>query len=267
MSRPRRSAEPAPARTTVGVPLLQNTQTSNSQTQNAQTQNAQSSQAQLAARSASANFETAQGTGRGSVVRTGPSGMVLGEGPNGPLTVRFFRENGTRFALAVPQYVAWLITFRSLSLGAHVSLLPSQPMEWQGLAEKIRGAGATVDLLDDAQRLPAAGRPFRPSLVVSDQEAFDDSQPIGPWQSLLLSADLRAGSAVRTLRSVELTLVNSTDPRVIESLRRAYFLNARQVRACQLLAEDEVMVAMPRRVVKLAIRPTPTEYQLLFSGS
>ena len=66
--------------------------------------------------------------------------------------------------------------------------------------------------------------------------------------------------------SVDMTLVNSGDQRVVDNLRRAYFLSPRQVKACQLLADDEVMLVMPRRVVKLSVRPTPREFQLLFGG-
>ncbi|OYN96333.1 hypothetical protein [Enemella evansiae] len=226
-------------------------------------------QAQQAARAAPGNFQLAADTGRSGVVRTGPSGLVLGNGPKGPVTIRLFRERGTRLAVSVPQYVAWLLTFRSISLGAHISLLPTQEREWLGLVERVRRHGGTVDVVPGgaAARLPEAGLPYRPSLIVDDTDLYDGSQAgIGAWQAVLLTTDLREAQAVGTLRSVDMTLVNSADNRVIDNLRRAYFLSPRQVKACQLLAEDEVMLAMPRRVVKLSVRPTPLEYQLLFGA-
>lgn len=232
-------------------------------------------QAQRAAVSASGNFQLATDTGRRGVVRTGPSGLVLGNGPKGPVTIRLFRERGTRLAVSVSQYVAWLLAFRSISLGAHLSLLPTQEREWLGLVERVRRHGGTIDVLTDDQgrntgsrlqaRLPEAGLPYRPSLIIDDTDLYDGVQAsIGAWQSVLLTTDLRETQAVSTLRSVDMTLVSSADNRVVDNLRRAYFLSPRQVKACQLLATDEVMLAMPRRVVKLSVRPTPLEYQLLF---
>ncbi|OYO25007.1 hypothetical protein CGZ93_00615 [Enemella dayhoffiae] len=215
------------------------------------------------------NFRRADESVREGVVRTGPSGLVLGTGPNGPVTIRLFRERGTRLAVSVPQYVAWLLAFRSISLGAHLSLLPTHEREWQGLVERVRRHGGTVDVLtgDVARRLPEAGRPFRPSLIVDDTDHYDGAQAqIGPWQSVLLTTDLREPQSVHTLRAVDMTMVNSSDQRVVDHLRRAYYLSPRQVKACQLLGEDEVMLVMPRRVVKLSVRPTPLEYQLLFGG-
>lgn len=226
-------------------------------------------QAQRAAQAAPGNFQLAADTGRSGVVRTGPSGLVLGNGPKGPVTIRLFRERGTRLAVSVPQYVAWLLTFRSISLGAHLSLLPTHEREWLGLVERVRRHGGTVDVIAGgaAARLPEAGLPYRPSLIIDDTDHYDGAQAsIGAWQSVLLTTDLRENQAVSTLRSVDMTLVNSADSRVIDNLRRAYFLSPRQVKACQLLAEDEVMLAMPRRVVKLSVRPTPLEYQLLFGA-
>ena len=38
----------------------------------------------------------------------------------------------------------------------------------------------------------------------------------------------------------------------------------RQLRLCNNLEANEVVLAMPRRLVRLSIPPTPTEYDLLF---
>ncbi|WP_460768878.1 hypothetical protein [Mariniluteicoccus flavus] len=204
---------------------------------------------------------------REGVIRTGPSGMVLGEGPKGPVSIRLFRERGTRLVLAVPQYVAWLLSFRALSMGAHVSVVTDQPRNWSTLVERIHAHGGTADLVGAGQPLPEAGRPYRPSLIVDDAERYDGSQAtVGPWQAVLVVADMEADDAVQNLRACDLGLITPENPDTIEHMRRAYFLNQRQVRACELMANDEVMLAVPRRIVKLAVRPTPLEYQLLFGG-
>lgn len=201
---------------------------------------------------------------REGVVRTGPSGLVLGDGPKGPVTIRLFRERGTRLVLAVPQYVTWLLAFRAISMGAHVSLLVDDPRAWHALLERIHQHGGTADLVAPGQPLPEAGRPYRPSLVIDDADRYDGARaPLGPWQAVLVTADMTADSAVADLRACDMGVI-APQGETVEHMRRAYFLNQRQVRACELMADDEVMLAVPRRIVKVAVRPTPLEYQLLF---
>ncbi|GAB3625028.1 hypothetical protein GCM10027418_31150 [Mariniluteicoccus endophyticus] len=202
---------------------------------------------------------------REAVMTTGPSGMVLGEGPRGPVSIRLFRERGTRLVLAVPQYVSWLLAFRSISLGAHVSVIADDPREWTALVERIHAHGGTADLVGPGQPLPEAGRPYRPSLIVDDAATYEGSTAqIGSWQSVLVTIDPASDSLVSDLRTCDMGLITPENPEMVDAMRRAYFLNNRQVRACELMANDEVMLAVPRRIVKIAMRPTPTEYQLLF---
>lgn len=204
---------------------------------------------------------------REGVVRTGPSGLVLGEGPKGPVTIRLFRERNTRLVLAVPQYVTWLLAFRAISMGAHVSVLADAPRDWQALVERIQAHGGTADLVGPQHSLPEAGRPYRPSLIVDAAARYDGAQAqLGRWQAVLVTADMASDSAVADLRACDMGLITPEGPGTIDHMRRAYFLNPRQVRACELMADDEVMLAMPRRIVKVAVRPTALEYQLLFGA-
>ncbi|MGJ3508242.1 hypothetical protein [Enemella sp. A6] len=202
------------------------------------------------------------------VVRTGPSGMVLGEGSNkGPVTVRLFRSQPTRVLLAVPQYVTWLLTFRAISLGAHVSIFANDPGSWQSLVDRISACGGTAELLGPDSVAPGAGRPYRPSLIVDDADWYEGVQEqLGPWQAMLITADAAHSGSVFALRSCDLALVSPVDGRTSDNLRRAYALNQAQLRTVTDLAESEVALAMPRRLLRLAVPPTQTEYQLLFGG-
>ncbi|WP_026927996.1 hypothetical protein [Granulicoccus phenolivorans] len=201
------------------------------------------------------------------VVQTGPSGLIVGMGPRGPVTIRLFRSRPTRLVAAAPPYVTWLLAYRTVSLGAYVSLLTGRPRDWEGLRNHIQASGGTADLVPTAHGLPEAGRPYRPSLIVDDGGTFDPATPLGPWQALLTTTTVTGPAAIQHLRSADMGLIAPHgEESVIEAMRRAYFLNPGQVRACHLLAEGEVVLAMPRRLVRIAVRPTPGEHRLLFGS-
>lgn len=201
------------------------------------------------------------------VVRTGPSGLLLGEGAAGPVSIRLFRRQPTRILLAVPEYVTWLLAFRAMSLGAHLSIFAEDPHRWQGLVDVVVNCGGTADILGPGQSPPGAGRPYRPSLIVDDVAWYDGVQAsIGPWQAVLSTEDASQSAAVGQLRSCDLALVAPVAGRTADHLRRAYAVSAQQIKTAQGLQDNEVALAMPRRLLRLAIPPTPTEYQLLFGG-
>jgi hypothetical protein len=199
------------------------------------------------------------------VVRTGPSGLLLGHGRTGPITIRLFRPVPTRLLLAVPEYVTWLLAFRCISLGAHLSIVATERRRWQGLADTVTSCGGTAEFSPPGGVLPGQGRPYRPSLIIDDAAHFDGSQvPLGRFQAVMVTEDASSSGAIHALRSCDMALVSPCDARTTENLRRAYVLTQRQLRLCQNLEANEVVLAMPRRLVRLSIPPTPTEYTLLF---
>lgn len=202
-----------------------------------------------------------------SVVRTGPSGLLLGKGTTGPVSVRLFAPWPRRLFLDVPEYVSWLLTFRCISMGAHISIVTADARKWQALVDTITRCGGTVDIVARGRKLPAQGRPYRPSLIVDDAGSFDSIQGgLGSWQAVMTLGDAAAAGAVFPLRNCDLALVSPVDQKVSENLRRAYSLTTRQLKQAVNLEPSEVALVMSRRLVRLPVPPTTSEYNLLFGG-
>lgn len=198
------------------------------------------------------------------VVSTGPSGLLLGRGPGGPVALRLFQHQPTRLFLAVPEYMRWLLAFRAVCLGAHLSVISSSHRQWLALADTVRSCGGTIDLLGNAEDVPGQGRPFRPSLIIDENEAIQPTHRLGPWQSVARIGDTSASGAVGDLRNSDVAIVDSLDGKSGENLRRAYALPGSQVKAAADLAETEVVLASARRIARVVVPPSPTEYRLLF---
>lgn len=197
-------------------------------------------------------------------VSTGPSGLLLGSGDAGTVTLRLFRPQPTRVLLAVPEYVTWLVAFRALSLGAHVTIVADDRRRWQVLIDAMIAANGTCDLVSRGEDLPGQGRPYRPSLVVDDTGADAAAIVPGAWQCVASLRDIASSEAIHQLRSADIALASPCGTRVAENLRRAYVLSARQAKLCNNLENNELVVAMPRRLVRVVVPPTPLEYAVMF---
>lgn len=197
---------------------------------------------------------------------TGPSGLLLGVGPGGPVTMRLFRPEPTRLYLAVPEYLKWLVAFRAMCLGAHLSVVAEDHRRWLVLADTVRACGGTIDILKTPENIPGQGRAFRPSLIIDEAGAVGANARLGPWQAVAIVGDPSSPKSVGDLRACEISMLSPLDAKSGENLRRAYALQSGQVRAVSELEESEVVLASVRRVVKVRVPPSPTEYRMLFQN-
>lgn len=208
---------------------------------------------------------TAAESGKSAVVRTGPSGLLLGRSGRGDVAIRLFRPQGSRVLIDLPDYAKWLIAFRAMCLGAHISVVSEDHRPWRTLADVITQQGGTIDLLRKAEKVPGAGRPYRPSLVIDDAASFDGTQAaVGAWQAIAVVESIKAASAVHALRNCDMALLGQIEQKGQDNLRRAYLLNQSQLRQTANLGQSTVVLAMPRKVVRLDCPPSPTEYRTLF---
>ncbi len=201
-----------------------------------------------------------------SVVSTGPSGLLLGRGPGGAVALRLFRREPTRVYLAVPDYMQWLLAFRAMCIGAHLTILSTSARRWLALADTVRACGGTIDILSDVENVPGQGRPFRPSLVVDAMDAIQPTHRLGAWQAVARVGDPTSSSAVGELRNSDVAIVSPVDAKVSEHLRRAFALPSSQVKGVLDLDDSEVVLASARRLARVAMPPSPMEYRMLFGG-
>ncbi|MGA4670505.1 hypothetical protein ACPCG0_12060 [Propionibacteriaceae bacterium Y1923] len=207
-----------------------------------------------------------EATGKSAVVRTGPSGLVIGKTNRADISLRLFRPQGTRIFLAAPEYATWLLIFRAACLGAHITIVSGNQRNWKALADSIQRVGGTVDLLTRADKVPGQGRPYRPSLVVDDADGFDSTQvAVGAWQAIAVIGDVSTGSAVHSLRNCDLALLGPLDAKGLDNVRRAYVLSQAQLRQATNLGQSDVVLAMPRRTTRVSMPPGAQEYRLLFN--
>lgn len=202
-----------------------------------------------------------------SVMSSGPAGLLLGRSPaGGPITVRLFRPDPTRAFLSAPEWVKWLITFRAVCLGAHVSVISADHRPWLGLADSIRACGGTIDLLRSADDVPGQGRPYRPSLVVDEQNAVTPQMRLGAWQALVSASSPETEKSVSDMRNSDMSIIAPVEGRTADNLRRAYALSPQQMRQATHLGESDVVCASVRRLLKVSMPPSPTEYRVLFGS-
>lgn len=201
-----------------------------------------------------------------SVTSTGPAGLLLGRGPGGAVALRLFRPEPTRVYLAVPEYMQWLLVFRAMCIGAHVSVLSTEHRKRLALADTIRSCGGTIDLLHDTANVPGQGRPFRPSLIIDEMDAIQPTYRLGAWQALARVADPTSAGAVGDLRNSDVAIITPVDGKVGEHLRRAYALPSSQVKGVQNLGQSELVLASARRLARVGMPPAPMEHRMLFGA-
>ncbi len=199
-----------------------------------------------------------------AVMSSGPSGLLLGQGPAGPVALRLFRPEPTRAFLSAPAWITWLVSFRAVAVGAHISVISADHRPWLGLAETIRACGGTIDLLRSVDDVPGSGRPYRPSLVVDEQGAVTPQMRLGAWQALISTSKPEADTSVNDMRNSDLTLIAPVEGRTTENLRKAYALSPAQMKLASELGDSDVVCASVRRLVKVSAPPSPTEYRILF---
>lgn len=184
----------------------------------------------------------------GQAVPAPTTGIYLGVGPNGPLTMRLFRQRGTRIVVFSGIYAAQLLALRAAVSGAAVGVISSNPAPWSALAQHA----ANVRLMSPATGVP---RGTGPMLIVDDRPEQPRSlEEPSEWQCVIDVRTLRHDTAADSPAS-HLADLAQADVAVFDVLSREMAVTAGNVFG---LGQDDAaaLTVVPRHAVAVVSRGT-----------
>jgi hypothetical protein len=185
------------------------------------------------------------------------SGLHLGRGTSGPVTLRLFRHSGTRVAAVSALVPVQLLAARAAQGGLQVRVLTARPRHWQPLLAGRADAAA----VPPNSELPA---PTGPSLVVDDRP--EETRRLGDTVAWRCRIDIRtpaSGADLRTLIGADLLLVGGLLPDL--ALAATSGMGVSVPHLSQLTAPAAGTVTVLRRggIDQVSLDPTAEELQLL----
>lgn len=155
-----------------------------------------------------------------------PAGLVLGSGQSGALVVRLFRAEPVRVCVVSAGQLAQLIAYRSVALGAHVTVVTDAVQAWSRLVQAVPRGPTWLSVLPTGTRVAATGTLLRPSLVV---DATTEHQALprweqGQWQTFMSVQPGLEENDEQRLRSYDVVVTQRLHDAGAEAVRRAFGL-------------------------------------------
>lgn len=185
------------------------------------------------------------------------SGVVLGPGRGGPVTLRLFRRSGTRVVLAARPAPAQLLVVRAAAAGTPVQVVTSRPQLWQPLLTRDTGHLVAAE---EARAVASGG----PTMVVDDRpvEARTPAE-IRPWQCRI---DVRAQwtpSVLGSFAHADLTIFGAIPVEFAPVVARAYGLPVETTQVLGRLDAGSFGLLRRGRLEVVSLNPTAAEGQAL----
>jgi hypothetical protein len=185
-----------------------------------------------------------------------PSGVQIGIGQAGPLTLRLFRLAGTRAVLAARVVPAQLLAIRVAAGGTAVQVVTSRPQLWEPLLR--RDAGHVVGPAEVRQ--PLGG----PTLVIDDRppEARGPAE-IRPWQCRLEIRTQWTPAMLGSFAHADLTIFGAIPAEYSAGVAKAFGVPVAAAEVLARLDAGSFAVARRGRIEYVSLNPTAAEGQLL----
>jgi hypothetical protein len=191
-----------------------------------------------------------------------PAGLVLGRDNAGELVVvRAFRPEPTHIALVGGAWVARLLVFRTLALGASVVVSTTTPEQWRGLGQI---AGHPYDFRVAGPAEPVVKDRAGPLLQVVDVAAAGAGAgpPVTEGQTRLTVLPKLSPWAVEQLAAAHLLLLQRLDAAEVGALQAWWRLGGATGDLLQRLDDDMLAVVGGQADRYTWLTPTSIEQRL-----
>lgn len=176
-----------------------------------------------------------------------PGGLVIGQEARQPLVLRFFRFQPTHVAMFAAPYVARILGYRALALGAQVVIVSGRPSVWETLARSAPPGPAWVSVVPPNSPTPPAGSIVRPSLIIDDGGS-GSRRDLGPWQTVVSVMPYVTAQALSSLHSFDLLVLQRVAPEHVGPVRAGFNLPVDTAQWLPRMPDDTIAVAERGRV-------------------
>ncbi|MBE7186698.1 hypothetical protein [Jatrophihabitans endophyticus] len=192
----------------------------------------------------------------GAEVAAPPSGLQLGVGQSGPVSLRLFRLGGTRAVLAGRVLPAQLLAVRAAAAGTTVQVATSRPQLWAPLLP--RDGGHSVAAAE--ARTPPGG----PTLVIDDRPAeARGPAEMRPWQCRLDIRTQWTPAMLATFAHADVTIFGAVPAEFVGTVARAYAITPDAALPLARLDAGSFGVLRRGRIEYVSLDPSGAEGRLL----
>ena len=194
----------------------------------------------------------------GTSVAAPTSGVHLGRGTAGPVSVRLFRLTGTTLSVAGSVLPAQVIALRAAAAGTPVQVVTNRPQLWQPLLPA--SSGRTYLVASTEQQHAVGG----PSLIIDDLPTQGRGRNESrPWQCRV---DIRSDWVVSDLAAfvyADLALLGPVPPALTRQVAQSFRVPQDQVERLVYLEPGVLTVLRRGRLDTVALDPSPAERAVL----
>lgn len=185
------------------------------------------------------------------------SGVHLGTGQAGAVTLRLFRLTGTRIALASRVLPAQLIAVRTLAAGTTVQVVTSRPQLWEPL---LRNSPSSL-VVPAAAALPQTSGP---ELLIDDRPAEARTPiEIRPWQCRIDVRTQWTPAELAGFAHNDLTMFGAVPPDTAAMIGATFGLRRNATEPLCRLDSGSFGMLRRGRIDYVSLNPTPAEGQVL----
>jgi hypothetical protein len=192
----------------------------------------------------------------------GPAGLIVGRDHAGALApVRLLRAGPTRLAVVGGSWLAGLLAFRALGVGALLEVTTGNPAWWAGFAEAA-GATGQVAVVRSGEPSPVPPGLARP--VVHLDDAGLGRAPTGePWHGWISVLTTLTGHNAHVTREADAVLVQRVTAEEADLCASTLRLPGDVAGKLQRLHDDMVVLLVGGQARYLWFATTAVETQLL----